>query len=289
MKDTVLITGATSFIAQHIVKLLNNDYTLKFLTRNPKDANHYAWDIASNTIDEKALDDVQHIIHLAGAKLNDGTPLTEERKQIVRASRIDGATLILNNLKRKNQSIKTFISASALGYYAFDDKTLEITEDGNKGYGFAAQLSDDWEKAADLFQSEAIAERVVKLRVSLVLGNEGGIYKDFKQQLHHHPSKFKIASGTTYFPWVHVEDMAAMFVFAIHNRNMAGVYNTTAPFPTYQETMFNKMYALYSDDMKEFNKSSIEFNGQYLSSKKIQNVGFTFKYQTIESALLNLK
>ncbi|RLZ11528.1 pirin family protein [Faecalibacter macacae] len=65
MKNTVLITGANSFIAKHIIPILSEKYQLKFLTRNPKLENEFQWDFENKTIDEKALDNVDYIIHLA--------------------------------------------------------------------------------------------------------------------------------------------------------------------------------------------------------------------------------
>jgi NAD dependent epimerase/dehydratase family enzyme len=133
-KETVLITGANSFIAQKLITLLKDNYHLKFLTRTPLKPNEYSWNVTDKILDEKALDDVQYIVHLAGSKLNDGTPLTPERKKLVYDSRIGAADLIRDTLKKRNQKIKSFISASAIGYYGFGDTTLEIDENGQKGF-----------------------------------------------------------------------------------------------------------------------------------------------------------
>lgn len=288
MKEKVLITGANSFIAKHLVTILDKAYDLNFLTRSPKEKNEFHWNLETMTLDEKALDGVNYIIHLAGSKLNDGTPLTAERQKTVRDSRIGATELLLQKLKQRNQHLKAFISASALGYYGFNDNVLEITEDGNRGFGFAADLSADWEKAADLFETENVADRVVKLRVSLVLGNEGGVFKDFKALLNQQPNVFEVANGNSYFPWVHVEDMAAMFAFGVTNETLNGVFNTTAPFPTTKEVIFRGMFALKNQEEKLLNEMNTTFNGQHLSSKKIEKEGFVFKFPKINEALKNL-
>lgn len=98
MKETVLITGANSLIAKHLILQLQNNNNIKLLTRTPRQSNEYAWDTQAMTIDEAALDDVDYIVHLAGSKLNDGTPLTPERQRLVRTSRIDAADLIRRTL-----------------------------------------------------------------------------------------------------------------------------------------------------------------------------------------------
>ncbi len=288
MKDTVLITGASGLIGQQLVQLLKDQYELKFLTRTPQGAQEYGWDPAAGRLDERALEGVQYIVHLAGSKLNDGTPLTPQRQKLVRDTRIGASELLLETLKRKGQKLKAFVSASAMGYYGFTDNTLEIDENGHRGNDFAAILSDDWEKAADQFEIQGVSERVVKLRVSLVLGKEGSLFKSLISGLKANPSAFAGARGNSYFPWVHVLDMAGMFAAGIQDDTMHGVYNTTAPETTSREVIFQQMYHLYQGDYEAFEKTVTTLPLQHLSSKKIVKEGFAFKYPTINAALKNL-
>lgn len=76
---------------------MNPHYEIKLLTRQPKAANEFEWNVVKGYIDENTLDDVSYFVHLAGSRLNDGTPLTEERKQLVYESRIGAADLIREN------------------------------------------------------------------------------------------------------------------------------------------------------------------------------------------------
>ncbi|MBS7332169.1 MAG: DUF1731 domain-containing protein [Weeksellaceae bacterium] len=283
MKNTVLITGANSFIAKHIIPLLEGKYNLKFLTRNPKLENEYQWDVANHMIDEKALDDVDYIIHLAGAKLNDGTPLTDERKKIIYDSRIGAANLIIEKLIARNQTIKGLVSASAIGYYGFHDDTLEIDENGKKGIGFAADLSDDWEKAADLFKTNGVATNVAKIRVSLVLGKENGIFPLYVSMLKQNKLE-ALENNIQSVPWNHVEDMAGIFVFAVEH-NLDGVYNSVAPQAVSQ---FNIYQAISNELNLGENQILQPFHGKHLVAKKIQEAGYQFKFPSIESAVKDI-
>lgn len=288
MKETVLITGASGLVGQSLIPLLKDQYHLKFLTRTPNGPDEYGWDPAKGKLDEDAFDQVDYIVHLAGSKLNDGTPLTAERQKLVRDTRIGAAELLLETLKRKGQKLKAFVSASAMGYYGFSDNTLEIDENGRKGNDFAAVLSDDWEKAADQFKLQGVADRVVKLRVSLVLGRDGSLFKSLISGLKSNPSTFAGARGNSYFPWVHVADMAGMFAYGIENSTIDGVYNTTAPETTSREVIFQQMYNLYADKSEAFDKTVTSLPLQHLSSKKIIRDGYKFQYPTINAALKNL-
>lgn len=283
MKETVLITGANSFIAQHLIPLLEKDYHIKLLTGNPKAANEYAWDVTNKTIDTTALDDVNYIVHLAGAKLNDGTPLTEQRQKDIYESRIGAADFLRETLKKRNQTLKAFVSASAIGYYGFQDDTLEIDKNGKKGVGFAAELSDDWEKAADRFSTDKVAENVSKIRVSLVLGNESGIFPIYKNILTSNP-KVVLQQNNQAVPWNHVEDMAGIFAFAVQH-NLNGVYNSVAPQPASQQDI----YKAISNTLKLNESLEITpFKGQHLVSNKIQEAGFVFKHPSIQESVHNI-
>lgn len=290
MKEIVLITGANGMVAAHTARMLmfNGKYEIRFLTREPRQVNDYKWDIANKSIDEKALEGVDYIIHLAGSKLNDGTPLTEERQKLVWDTRIGASELLLEKLKSKSQKLKAFISASAMGYYSFSDRTLAIDETGNKGSDFSAILSVGWEKAADQFKIQGVAERVVKLRISFVLGKEGGIFPNLRKRVVTHPQQASNINGSSYFPWVHADDMGGMFAFAVENNELDGVFNTTAPEVTTREAILKLMYYLNEQDNTSFNLLDTSYNGQHLTSAKIIKAGYQFKFPDIKSALKDL-
>lgn len=279
MKETVLLTGATSFIARHLIPLLETSYHVKLLTRNPQNSNEFRWNIEQKELDESALDQVDYIIHLAGAKLNDGTPLTEERKKIVYDSRIGAARLLKETLQRRKQKITSFISASAIGYYAENQTMLYIDESGLKGTGFSARLSDDWEKAADEFQHEGVAKHVAKIRVSLVLGNEGGIFPLYKQLVQRNPAIAKQES-TASFPWNHVADMAGIFAFAVTHR-LEGTFNTVAPEAATLQDIFKRI----ANQTQGTSYEVTPFEGQRIIANKIIEEGYVFQYPTLQKAI----
>lgn len=282
MKNTILITGANSFIAKHLIPILENDYNIKLLTRHPKSENEYRWDVEQRYIDEKALDNVDYIIHLAGSKLNDGTPLTEERKKLVYDSRIGAANLLRDKLKARNQKLKSFVSASAIGYYGYTDNTLEIDENGAMGRGFGAELSHDWEVAADQFKIDGVAENVAKIRVSLVMGRDGGIFPAYLQMLKSNPQLIN-ENKNSYIPWNHVDDMAGIFAFAVTN-HLDGVFNSVAPEPASQSDIFKAI----DNALHQKNNPIEQFRGQHLISDKIQKLGFNFKFKNIENTVKDI-
>ena len=96
------------------------------------------------------------------------------------------------------------------------------------GEGYLPEICKEWEDAAD--QMSALGVRVVKLRIGIVLGADGGALEKmiplFKLGL-----GGKLGSGKQWFPWIHVEDLAGMIQWAIETPTANGVYNATAPNP----------------------------------------------------------
>lgn len=287
MKKIVVITGAHGLIAPYTAQDLAEDYEVRFLTREPKAPNEYEWDVAKRYVDEKVLENVNYIVHLAGEKFNHGRDLTEARKKSLWDTRIGASEMLLAALQKKNSRLEAFISASALGYYSFTDSTQSITEDGNRADTFAAELSVGWEAAADAFKDAGVASRVVKLRVSFALGKKGSFFNEMKQQIAT-ATAVPALDHKTYFPWVHAQDMGRMFAYAVKNNSLSGVFNTPAPQVTSREAILQLMHYAKTGNQAAFDAVDISYDGKFLSSAKIMQAGFAFAYPQIRPAIKNL-
>jgi uncharacterized protein (TIGR01777 family) len=282
MKQAVLITGANGFVARYLGKKLENAYNVKFLTRNPKAKNEFAWSLENRSIDEDALTDVDYLVHLSGSKFNDGTPFTEERKKLVYDSRIGASNFLREQLKVRGQKLKSFISASAVGYYGFNDDTNEIDENGHKAISFAADLCADWESAAKRFKDDGITSRVCIIRVPVVLGPKEGVFPLYLDQVSKNP---KIADQDNHevVSWNHVQDMAGIFAFAVQD-GLDGIFNSVAP----QPASLQNVYQAIVNKTKNLNYEVQPFKGKHLISNKIVDAGYTFKFPEIQQAVNDL-
>ena len=283
MKQTVLITGANGFVAKYLAPKLQQNYNVKLLTRTPNAPNEYRWDLENFTMDENALNDVDYIVHLAGARFNDdSTPLTEELKKLILDTRVGAANFLREKLQARNQKIKSFVSASAIGYYGFTDDTLEIDETGNKGTNFAAEVCDEWEKAADLFKADGVAELVCKVRVPVALGKEDGAFPRFENWVKSNPEAAEQPNPNA-LPWGHVKDTAGIFEFAVEN-NLDGVYNSVSP----NAASLQDVLKAIANNVAGANHQIQPFSGKHLVSHKIIEAGYTFQYPDIEKAVADI-
>lgn len=301
MGKKVLITGGSGFLGSRLSEILSEKgYEVAHLGRSKNGKSlykTYVWDISKGHIESGALDNTSFIIHLAGAGVADKR-WTDDRKKLLKSSRIDSANLLLNHLKKKRAKIDAFISASAIGIYGFDTGSIVQTEDRVQLVDdFLATLTKDWENAADQFKE--CASRVVKFRIGLVLSKQGGLLAKLLP-----PARLGLSTafgnGDQYMSWIHIDDLAGMFVMAIEKETLNGVYNAVAPNPVTNTDFLNVLartidrpYILPNTPkfiMKlAFGElSSIITGGNKVSSGKIEKAGFSFQFEVLDKALENI-
>jgi len=303
--ETVLITGGTGLVGKQLSRHLNEKgYNVIILTRKlPGKGTHpqlsYAlWDVAKKTIDVAALQKADHIIHLAGAGVMDKKWTDAFKKEII-SSRADSAALLIDALKKKENKVKTFISASAIGYYGEDEPgKIPFEETAPADSAFLGEVCRLWEASVEPVKEQEI--RLVKIRIGIVLSREGGALKEFVT-----PLKFGLAtvlgSGKQVMSWIHVEDLCALFSYALENKKMQGAYNGVAPYPVNNKTLVTMLAKKRNGNLflrvpvpafmlkLIMGGRSIEIlKSATVSSKKTEASGFTFHYADIDAAMENL-
>jgi uncharacterized protein (TIGR01777 family) len=133
--------------------------------------------------------------------------------------------LIYEHLSKQPHKVKSFISASAIGWYGNTDRKIVIESEA-PGNDFLAEICKQWEAAAQAFTQIGIRE--ARVRIGLVLDKNGGVLKNMLL-----PIKFglgaMLGSGKQQVSWIDNDDLAKMFLFLIQEKSCAGAYNGTAP------------------------------------------------------------
>ncbi|MDX9748050.1 MAG: TIGR01777 family oxidoreductase [Paludibacter sp.] len=225
----VLITGASGLVGKTLSKLLaESGYTVRKLTTQralTEREGFFYWNPSTMELDEKALEGVDYIIHLAGSSIGAGR-WTNKRKQEIEESRTGSATLLFNKVKELKIDLKAFISSSATGYYGSTTSETIFDEYSPAGNDFLAKVCVAWEKSADRFQLEGI--RTVKLRTGVVLAKGAPALE--KMLL---PIKLGIGgplgNGRQHMPWIYLGDLCRMYLRAIEDETMSGAWNAVAP------------------------------------------------------------
>lgn len=226
--STILITGGSGLVGGHLTKvLLTAGFAVRHLSRERKDrapVPTFVWDVAAGHVDPRAVENVDHIIHLSGAGIADER-WTPERLKTLYASRSDTAALLLQAVERAGTRPKTFISASGINYYGAVTSDHVCTESDPAGNDTIGKLTQAWEKAADAWSKHC---RVVKLRTAVVLAREGGALPKLAA-----PARWGLSAplgtGRQWMPWVHIDDLAHAYLHAVRHPDMQGAYNVAAP------------------------------------------------------------
>jgi uncharacterized protein (TIGR01777 family) len=304
----ILITGGTGMIGTQLTKMLQGKgYSVTILTRHTNEVKHklagvtYAdLDIKKQTIDQKAIANADHIIHLAGAGVADER-WSDKRKQEIVESRTQSSALLVKAILENPNQIKTIVSASAVGWYGADTEASRqngFAESQHADTQFLSETCRLWEESIQ--PVEQAGKRLVKLRTGIVLSKNGGALGEFKKPLRAFTAAV-LGDGKQVVSWIHIDDLCRMYIAGIENENMHGAYNAVAPHPVTNQ----KLTVALAQKMRGntfitihvpsfllkiiLGEMSIEvLKSATVSSKKIESTGFEFHFSTIEKALADL-
>ncbi|MGL4597924.1 MAG: TIGR01777 family oxidoreductase, partial [Bacteroidia bacterium] len=220
----VLITGASGLIGGQLTQDFKQaGFQVTHLGRKAN-ANAsplvYGWDIAAQKIDQAALLDKQIIVNLAGAPVADKR-WTDARKQEIIDSRVKSTELLVREILALETKPAVFIAASAVGYYGMVTTEQIFAEDNAPASDFFGQCCAAWEQALKPLQEAGV--RVVILRIGVVLAKDGGALPKLAGPVKAFIGS-PLGSGKQWVPWIHLNDLSKMFLFATQNETLNGVY-----------------------------------------------------------------
>ena len=300
MKKRVLLTGGTGFVGRNLTRLLiQSGYSVSILTRNLKqnsaDVFYYRWDVGRGQIDEKAVLKADYIIHLAGEGIADKR-WTSKRKLAIIESREKSIQLIYDVLKRNDKQLQAFVSASGIGFYGAILGSEICTESSPAVADFLGSTCQKWEVAAETMESLGI--RTVKIRTGLVLGKDDGFLKKMAPLFKYNLGS-ALGSGKQYMPWIHIDDLCAIYLEAVRNDEMSGAYNAAINDNTTNDSFSKTLakmygYSIWLPNVPAFflkmvlgDMAQILLTGRRVSSEKIEKIGVQFRFKNLEDALNN--
>lgn len=297
--EKVLITGGTGLVGGTITKLLQEEgYKVIYLSRRPDTAAaipKYGWDTQKGELDYQALEGTDHIIHLAGAGVADER-WTPSRKKLLYDSRIEGTRLLYRSIKDGNYKPKTFIAASAVGFYGSRGDDW-LSEDAEADNSFLAEICKDWE--AESLKVAKLGIRTCVNRIGIVLAKEGGALKEIMQTA---PFGFVsyLGSGRQFYPWIHLNDLARVFLHQIKNEQTEGIFNAVGPEPVTNKELTKAAAKAHKRHLAVLpapafalkialgEMADMVLASQRCSVEKLKKSGFEYQFPDLNSALKDL-
>ncbi len=297
----IVITGATGFLGKRIAEeLISRGDEVTIFTRSVKNAkqkisnayDYVGWNPELNNWYQK-LEDKDAVVHLAGENVMAKRWNAEHKKNIL-SSRIEGTRSLVNAIGQLKNKPEVFISASAIGYYGNSESP--VNENSAPGKDFLAEVVNAWESEAGKVESCGV--RRVSIRTGIVLDtNEGALVPMINQ------FKFfaggPIGNGKQWFPWIHIEDVVKIFLFAIDNQKVSGALNASSPNPLrmkeFCKTLGRVMHRPSLFKVPAFiikilfgEAADVLLNGAQVIPEKTIKAGYNFRFETAEEALKNL-
>lgn len=294
----ILLSGGTGLIGKKLgEKLALKGYEIVVLTRHVNQAQEIisypheiiSWDGENQTLDVSYFKGVDAIIHLAGVSI------AEKRWSASFKRRLEDSRILAtqNLLKNAPPTLKVFIGASAIGYYPETWSSFSHEEDP-PGNHFFGQLCKKWEsKAYEYLDSHHT--RVVHVRTGLVLSPQGGALEKMIPPLKTGLSG-PLGSGKQIMSWIDIEDIVGIFCYCLEQTNIQGPINAVAPTPVTNKKFtqilgrrIRRPVILHAPQMVlrlivgEF--AQYLLMSQNVSGKKIQDLGYVFKYSELEKSL----
>jgi len=286
------ITGASGFIGQSIAGLATRQgHHVVGFSRNPERRIAGCAQTRLFSPEEKLdLSGCQAVVHLAGENVF-GLWTADKRKRILE-SRRSTTRRVVDAMLNSSTPPKVLVCASAIGYYG-DTGECETNESAPPGGGFLSEVTQIWEEEAERAAGQGI--RVVKLRISIVLGRQGGALQRmlpiFRLGL-----GGRLGDGQQWVSWIHQGDLSRLALFAIEDPRVEGILNACAPEPVRNQELTNDLAkvlhrpALFPVPAILLRSVLGEFSRELLDSKRVVpkralDYGFKFQYPTLETAL----
>jgi uncharacterized protein (TIGR01777 family) len=302
----IMVTGATGFVGKPLcARLLQEGHSVVALTRNAERARSVLggevtclpWGAESDTAWREAVGQVDSIVHLAGESVG-AERWTPEFKRKIHDSRVLTTRSLVAAIRAAPAWPAALICASAVGYYG--DRGEEILSEASApGHDFLARTCQAWE--AEAADAEALGLRVVRMRIGIVLGG-GGALEKLLYPLPLPISPFKlglggpIGNGSQWFPWIHLEDVVGMFVWAVTTEGICGAFNVTAPQPVTNAEFVHTIGRLlhrptvasvpaFALKMAVGEFAEVLLGGQRALPTAAQKAGYRFRHPALEETL----
>lgn len=255
------------------------------------------WDAKSLGDWIEELENAEALINLTGRSVN-CRYTAQNRLDIFNSRQL--TTLILGEaiLQCKNPPPIWLNSASATIYRHAQDRSMDEFG-GEMGEGFSVEVCKLWEHTFKGFNLPKT--RKIILRSALVLGNDGGVFPEFKKLVKMRLGG-KMGDGEQMVSWIHERDFAKAVHFLMKNSTCSGIFNLSAPTPLSNTDMMSclrqqmnirfglssKLWMLKLGTWLKRTEPELVLKSRWVVPTRLKSAGFDFEFEEFEKAVDNL-
>ena len=290
----ILIGGSHGLVGTALIKSLEAEghEIFRLVRHAPTSKTEVEWSPDRYSIALARIEGFDAVVNLAGESIAEGR-WTDEKKRRIRESRVKGTKLLGDALANLTVPPKTFVCASAIGYYGNRGDEL-LTETSAPGDDFLAKVCAEWEQATALAAEKGI--RLVNARFGVILDNNGGALKKMLPPFRMGVGG-RIGSGKQWMSWIALDDVIVGIKFALANESVRGPVNFVSPNPVTNAEFTKTLGKVLSrptifpipafaiklmfGEMGE----ALLLGGQRVAPVRLVGGGFEFSYPQLQAAL----
>jgi uncharacterized protein len=305
-RGRVIIAGGSGFLGLSLAThLANMGRSVVILSRRPPRREgpwrHVSWDARNLGDWSRTLEGASGVVNLVGRSV-DCVKTPNHQDEILR-SRVEATRTLGLAVRRVDAPPPVWVQMSTAHIYG-DPPEVVCTEDSPFGYGLAPLVGRAWEREFE--QAALPTQRRVVLRTSFVIGRDrgaGGGALARLLTLVRLGLGGTVGSGSQGLSWIHEADMNRLFERGLTDERMQGAYIASSPNPTSQREFMKTLRRVVGMPIglpafswmvrigaPLFMRTDPELAlyGRYVVSKRLQQVGFEYRFPHLENALRDL-
>jgi uncharacterized protein (TIGR01777 family) len=296
---TIVVAGGSGFIGTEFINQVSASHKIILLTRKPESVRLLSdrsvrvvqWDGLSLGPWTEHVDGADAVVNLAGVPIA-GKRWTKAQKERIVESRTYATRAVVEAIAKARKKPPVLVNISGVGYYGNVDSG-DVTESHPNGNDFLASVCRRWEQEASA--GRKFGARVVIPRLGVVLGKGGGALQKMITPFKLYAGG-PLGSGKQWFPWIHIDDVVGIIMFAIERQSLRGPVNAAAPqvvtMKEFCSTLGNVMQRPSWAPVPSLilkvafgEMADMLLTGQRVIPKKLQDEGYKFQYPALEDAL----
>jgi len=298
----ILISGGRGFIGTELTCSIRADgHQVLILTRHPQKApvaagvRYVGWQELASPAGGELLSGLDAVVNLAGESIGAGR-WNRQRKDLILSSRLKAGSLLADACSQANPKPKVFIQASAVGYYGPGGDEL-VSEASPAGSGYQAEVCKAWEASTLPVEKLGVRRCIIRTAGVVLSKDEGALPRMLL------PFRLfaggSLGSGRQGFSWIHKSDEVAAIRFLIEDEKASGAFNLCSPKPL-SNADFGRLIAkvmkrpywlpapAFALRLLLGEMSTLVLEGTFMLPKRLQEMGFRFRFENAEDALQDL-